>query len=136
MSEVTCFPKLYDMTLLRNFTHVVVNLSRSVKMRLQGTCGQGRPRSPCTSTVQSGTSCSNRRQLNELVKGNFVNCVSGFNITKTRLFKYIESFTTKIIENFQIKILIFLYFCSNIDCGYSLEPPRRGGSNEYPQPMF
>ena len=21
----------------------------------------------------------------------------------------------------------------NIDCGYSLEPPRRGGSNEYPQ---
>ena len=24
----------------------------------------------------------------------------------------------------------------NIDCGYSLEPPRRGGSDEYPQPMF
>ena len=23
-----------------------------------------------------------------------------------------------------------------IDCGYSLEPPRRGGSNEYPQSMF
>ena len=23
----------------------------------------------------------------------------------------------------------------NIDCGYSLEPPRRGGSNEYPQSM-
>ena len=21
-------------------------------------------------------------------------------------------------------------------CGYSLEPPRRGGSNEYPQSMF
>ena len=29
----------------------------------------------------------------------------------------------------------FSYFCS-IDCGYSLEPPRRGGSNEYPQSMF
>ena len=28
----------------------------------------------------------------------------------------------------------FSFFCSkNIDCGYSLEPPRRGGSNEYPQ---
>ena len=26
--------------------------------------------------------------------------------------------------------------CQNIDCGYSLEPPRRGGSNEYPQYMF
>ena len=24
----------------------------------------------------------------------------------------------------------------NIDCGYLLEPPRRGGSNEYPQTMF
>ena len=31
---------------------------------------------------------------------------------------------------------IFSYFCSNIDCGYSLEPPLRGGSNEYPQSMF
>ena len=24
----------------------------------------------------------------------------------------------------------------NIDCGYLLEPLGRGGSNEYPQPMF
>ena len=24
----------------------------------------------------------------------------------------------------------------NIDFGHSLEPPRRGGSNEYPQSMF
>ena len=24
----------------------------------------------------------------------------------------------------------------NIDCGYLLEPPRWGGSNEYPQSMF
>ena len=24
----------------------------------------------------------------------------------------------------------------NIDCGYWLEPPGRGGSNEYPQSMF
>ena len=40
-------------------------------------------------------------------------------------------------ENFQIKFLIFLYISAqNIDCGYSLEPPRRGGSNEYPQSMF
>ena len=31
---------------------------------------------------------------------------------------------------------IFHIFVQNIDCGYSLEPPRRGGSNEYPQSMF
>ena len=32
------------------------------------------------------------------------------------------------------------YFClfllKNIDCGNLLEPPRRGGSNDYPQSMF
>ena len=40
-------------------------------------------------------------------------------------------------ENFQIKIqFFFLISAQNIDCGYSLEPPRLGGSNEYPQSMF
>ena len=32
--------------------------------------------------------------------------------------------------------IIFLFSAKNIDCGYSLEPPRQGGSNEYPQSMF
>ena len=32
--------------------------------------------------------------------------------------------------------IICLISSQNIDCGYSLEPPRRGGSNEYPQSMF
>ena len=32
--------------------------------------------------------------------------------------------------------IVFLISAQNIDCGYSLEPPRRGGSNEYPQSMF
>ena len=40
-------------------------------------------------------------------------------------------------ENFQIKISdIFHISAQNIDCGYSLEPPQQGGSNEYPQSMF
>ena len=40
-------------------------------------------------------------------------------------------------EKFQIKNSdIFNFSAQNIDCGYSLEPPRRGGSNEYPQSMF
>ena len=30
----------------------------------------------------------------------------------------------------------FSYFAENIDCGHTLEPPQRGGSNEYPQFMF
>ena len=40
-------------------------------------------------------------------------------------------------ENFQwTNFNIFLIFAQNIDCGYTLEPPQRGGSNEYPQSMF
>ena len=41
-------------------------------------------------------------------------------------------------ESFQIKNsnIFFHIFARNIDCGYSLEPPHRGGSNEYPQSMF
>ena len=38
---------------------------------------------------------------------------------------------------FQFKSFeIFLLIAQNIDCGYTLEPPRRGGSNEYPPSMF
>ena len=40
-------------------------------------------------------------------------------------------------ENFQMKNSGSFHISSqNIDCGYSLEPPRRGGSNEYTQSMF
>ena len=58
-------------------------------------------------------------------------------ITKTCLFKYIENFTTKKNANFQIKNSdVFHISAKNVDCGYSLKPPRRGGSNENPQSMF
>ena len=45
------------------------------------------------------------------------------------------------IESFQQKMFdIFLIFAQNIDCGYTLEPPRirtaSPRSNEYPQSMF
>ena len=51
--------------------------------------------------------------------------------------QYTEHFVVEKNENFQKKICrIFLIFAQNIDCVYTLEPPRRGGSNEYPQSMF
>ena len=54
-------------------------------------------------------------------------------------FKYTENVTTK-KEKFQIKKILMFFFidisAQNIDCGYSLEPPRQGGSNEYPQSIF
>ena len=55
-------------------------------------------------------------------------------ITKTRLFKYIENFTTKNGKFSDKNSDLFHISAKNIDCGsmYSLEPPWRGGSNEYP----
>ena len=51
--------------------------------------------------------------------------------------QYTEIFSAVKIEKFKRKFLdIFLIFAQNIDYGYKLEPPRRGGSNEYPHSMF
>ena len=58
-------------------------------------------------------------------------------ITKTCPCNIQRIFSVPKIENFTRKMLIFfLFFAQNIDCGYMLEPPQRGGSNEYPQSMF
>ena len=58
-------------------------------------------------------------------------------ISKTRLYTFDplkpHFYTVKLgFTGVYINFLIY----ANIDCGYSLEPPRRGGSNEYPQSMF
>ena len=51
--------------------------------------------------------------------------------------QYTEIVFSLKIENFQLKNFdIFLIFAQNIDCGYTLELPRGGGSKEYPQSMF
>ena len=57
-------------------------------------------------------------------------------ITKTRLFKYIENFTSKNWKFSDKNSDIFHISAQNIDCGYLLEPPRRGSSNKYSQSMF
>ena len=46
-----------------------------------------------------------------------------FHLQKLKIFRYKNSD-------------IFHISAQNIDCGYSLEPPQRGGSNEYPQSML
>ena len=47
--------------------------------------------------------------------------------------QYTEMFKVVKNENFQQK---FVIFAQNIDCGYTLKPPGRGSSNEYPQSVF
>ena len=60
-------------------------------------------------------------------------------IKKTCLFQYIQKISPPKTENFQIKKTSDIFFhisAQNMDCEYSLEPPRQGGSNGYPQSMF
>ena len=59
-------------------------------------------------------------------------------ITKTRLYN-IELIKAHIyIAKLRLlqEYTFLLFLLKNIDWGYSLEPPRRGGSNEYPQSVF
>ena len=59
-------------------------------------------------------------------------------ITKTQLYMFdpLKPHCYIIKLGFTGVYIIFLNSAQNIDCGYSLEPPRRGGSNGYPQSML
>ena len=60
-------------------------------------------------------------------------------ITKTRLYNFDPHKPHFYIVNLGftvVYIVFFLFLLKNIDCGYSLEPPRRGDSNEYLQSMI
>ena len=64
--------------------------------------------------------------------------IVSLDITKTCLYNFDPLEPHFYIEKlgFTGVYIIFLIFAQNIDCGYSLEPPHRGGSNEYSQSMF
>ena len=70
-----------------------------------------------------------------MLKGNWNTKPS---ITKTYLYNFdpLKPHFYIVKLGFTGVYVIFLILLKNIDCGYSLEPPHRGGSNEYPQFMF
>ena len=49
---------------------------------------------------------------------------------------YKEFFSNKNKISLEFSFNIFNICVQNIDCWYTLEPPRPGGSNEYPQSIF
>ena len=59
-------------------------------------------------------------------------------ITKTRLYSFdpLKPHFYIVKLGFTGVHIIVLISVQTIDCGYSLEPARRGGSNEYPQSKF
>ena len=68
--------------------------------------------------------------MTKLIKVNLLLQIDHYENTPIQIYKKLPK-----TENFLIKTLIFHISAQNIDCWYSLEPPRRGGSNEYPQPI-
>ena len=59
-------------------------------------------------------------------------------ITKTYLYNFdpLQPHFYLVKVGFTGECIISLISAQNMNCGYSLEPPHRGGSNEYPQSMF
>ena len=59
-------------------------------------------------------------------------------ITKTRLYNFdpLKPHFYIVKLGFTGVYIVFPILLKYIDCEYSLEPPRRGGSNEYQQSMF
>ena len=68
----------------------------------------------------------------------YVHCDVSLSITKTCLYNFdpLKPHFYIVKLGFTGIYIIFLITAQNIDCGYSLEPPQRGSSNEYPQSMF
>ena len=62
----------------------------------------------------------------------------GTDITKTRLYNFdpLKPHFYIVKLGFTGVYIIFLILLKNIDCGYLIELPRQGSSNEYPQSMF
>ena len=67
-----------------------------------------------------------------------MHCISLIIITKTFLYNFdpLKPHFYIVKLGFTGVYIIFLISAKSIDCEYWLEPPRRGGSNEYPQSMF
>ena len=65
-------------------------------------------------------------------------CHTSHYITKTCLYNFdpLKPHFYIVKLGFTGVYISFLISAQNIDCGYSLEPPHRGGSNEYPQSIF
>ena len=86
-------------------------------------------------------SCQRSSEVYELRKRSYLVAWKVFHITQIYLYNFDplkhHFYTVKLgFTRVYIIFLFFLISAQKIYCGYSLEPPRWGGSNEYQQSMF
>ena len=76
--------------------------------------------------------------INLIKFGLTVGQLNMYNITKTCLYNIdpLKPHFYLVKLGFAGVYIIFLIFAQHIDCGYTLEPSRRGSSNGYTQSMF
>ena len=64
---------------------------------------------------------------------------SWFNIVpvfKAKFWLEIKIYDFFFLELYKLKIFMEKIYFNTFHCGYTLEPPRRSGSNEYPQSVL
>ena len=86
--------------------------------------------------------CEERRRRSACIESKYPDdtcaCAGWYIITKTRLYTFdpLKPYFYIIKKGFTRVCIIYLILLNNINCVFSLEPPRRGGSNGFPQFMF
>ena len=92
-------------------------------------------RFPKISLTLSGSNYPYLKQISMMFKPlNFkdVRAIEVRHFSVSILLIHYENTSIQVHRKFHLQELkIFHISAQNIDCGYSLEPPRRGGSNEY-----
>ena len=91
----------------------------------------------CIGIVTAERSSQNKNKTKEESFDQSFCCCRTMLPLRKHAYSNIQKISPPKTEHFQIKNSdIFHISAQNVDCGYSLEPPWQGGSNEYPQSMF
>ena len=119
----------YHPSLCSIFLHSLVNNGSVSEQR--------RPWSDCANAQADLGLCCPHMPDDMLSNGAAEFMYHDYPITKSRLFKYTENFTTNKKWKFSNKnSVIFHISAQNIDCGHPSKPPHRGGFNEYLRSML
>ena len=136
MASTLCFKRSSLIRVFVDYSHVCLNMMehqmRQVFGRLSSCCGQERQGLHGPFHVKT---CL-RAYADSEGPDQGLHCP--LTITKTYLYNFdpLKPHFYVVKLGFTGVYISFLSSARKIDYGYSLEPPRRGGSNEYPQSIF
>ena len=116
-----------------------VSLCGKQRLSVFGQTGLTKQCRPWSGPAEHGVwSASTMFPLIQQILDALIGCKMDLFITKTYLYNFdpLKPHFYIVKLGFIEVYVIFLLSAQNIECGYSLEPPHRGDSNEYSQSMF